>query len=174
MSAIRNWRSLQGWCERQMCFNAEVPCLNTGGRWCRSWISGQFTSVLFDLDQALLLQLPLKPSRNLVKLYSLLKGAVIQIHCRTKCQIQYPTFGHPFHGKEFRPLFWVPLFHAQCLNSGVTMSCLHTHKLYLPCRMLRQLVTLTYSELTLERLAKNNHPLFLFCHTFPALVKRNT
>lgn len=129
--------------------------------------------MLSDLDQALLLQLPLKPSRNLVKLYNLLKGVVIQIHCRTKRQIQCPASGCLFHGKESRLLFWVPLFHAQCLNSGPTVSCLHTHKLYLPCRMPGQLVTLTHSKLTLERLVKNNHPLVPFCRISSALVKRN-
>lgn len=145
-----------------MCFTAEASCLNAGWRWCRSWISGQFTSVLFDLDQSLLLQLPLKPSRNLVKLCNLLKGVVIQIHCRDKCQIQDPRYCL-FHGKEFRRLFWGPLFHAQCLNSGMATSYLHTHKLYLvPCSMPMPLGNSQPLQVTSKRLGKKNHPLFSF------------
>lgn len=131
----------------ELCFTAEASCLNTGWRWCRSWISGQFTSVLFSLDQSLLLQLPLKPSRNLATLCNLLKGVVIQIHCMDKCQMQNPRYGCLFHGKEFRPLFWEPLFHSQCLNSDLATSYLHTHKLYLvPCSMPFHLVTLSPSK----------------------------
>lgn len=90
--------------EREIQHGTEVSRLTFG--------SVHISASLFGLDRALLLQLPLKPSRTLVKLYKLLKGVVetiSHVHGRTKCQVlQEPASGWLFVGRSSDPWFRCP------------------------------------------------------------------